>query len=209
MDVETSENRPKRRILILGDGNFSYSLSYARMHAAAWNKKSSSELGPSSTSFQPRYRPRRFSTDSANTTLYATSYDSEETIKQDQIAWENVQALKEIKCVTVLHDVDATNLGKQFDSRIKFSKIIFNFPHVGSKSNIKACRSLLERFFQCIVDFVTEEGKVYVALCKGQGGTPIDTQRKGYGNTWQVVTQAASAGGTLSLKIIHQYKSLK
>ena len=198
MDFETSENRPKRGILILGDGNFSYSLSYARMHAVDRNKKSSSELGPS---FQQRHRS--CSTDSANITVYATSYDSEETIKQDQIAWENVQALKEIKYVTVLHGVDATNLDKQFDLRTKFSKVIFNFPHVGSKSNIKACRSLLERFFQCIADFVTEEGKVCVALCKGQGGTPIDTQRKGYGNTWQVATQAASAGYSVKISLIN------
>ena len=33
-----------------------------------------------------------------------------------------------------------------------------------------------------------------MALCQGQGGTPVDVDRGGYGNTWQVVSQAECSG---------------
>ena len=37
-----------------------------------------------------------------------------------------------------------------------------------------------------------EDGEVYVSLCKGQGGTPVDQPREWH-DTWQVVAMAACA----------------
>ena len=57
-----------------------------------------------------------------------------------------------------------------------------------------------------------EDGEVYVSLCKGQGGTPVDQPREWH-DTWQVVAMAACANLILnklipfSMDVFPQYSN--
>lgn len=131
--------------------------------------------------------------------IVATSLDSCAALANNDFAVENIEKLSAFQNVEILHEVDATNLCQTFGSRI-FDRVIFNFPHIGGKSNIGKSRELLERFFASAARHVEPyKGDICVSLCQGQGGTPLDNPRRELGNTWQVVHQAAKAGTISSI----------
>ena len=150
--------------LVVGDGNFSFSLCLARRGCTE--------------------------------KLISTSLETEEQITQRPVARENVSELRKLG-VYVFHGVDATKLDTDIqlkDYGAQYATIIFNFPHTGGKSNIKCNRQLLHDFFTSAARVLSPRGRVRVTLCKGQGGTPVDSIQRGHQNSWRVVEMAAEAG---------------
>lgn len=53
-----------------------------------------------------------------------------------------------------------------------FDRVIFNFPHVPGKNNIRHNRGLLTAFLSSAFHVLADKGEVLVALCQGQVGRP-------------------------------------
>lgn len=156
--------------LVIGDGNFSYSL------ALAWQR------------------------DLRTAPLVCTCLEGELELAKRPLAVECVTELRKLGvCVLYGVDGTKLETCPQLAaSGEKYATIIFNFPHSGGKSNIKRNRQLLQDFFKSSVSVLLPDGEVHVTLCRGQGGTPADATARGHHNSWQVVEMAAEAGLLLS-----------
>jgi 25S rRNA (uracil2634-N3)-methyltransferase len=117
-------------VLIVGDGNFSFSLSLARL------MKQQDEFWPCK--------------------IYATSFDEEDVGRQKYGDLpSHIESLKKLG-VHVAFAVDATKLSATLPKQWKgllFSKIIFNHPHVGAgikdqDRNVRTNQQLLVDFFK-------------------------------------------------------------
>lgn len=53
---------------------------------------------------------------------------------------------------------------------VPFDRVIFNFPHVPGKNNIRHNRGLLTAFLSSAFHVLADRGEVLVALCQGQVG---------------------------------------
>ena len=111
--------------------------------------------------------------------------------------------------VLILYEIDGTHLeeSEELQKGSKFHRIIFNFPNTGrTESNIGKNHQLLKDFFISAAKFLDNvHGEVHVSLCKGQGGTPVDCQDRGYENSWKIVEMAAEGG--LILTAVEPFKA--
>ncbi|XP_051842925.1 ferredoxin-fold anticodon-binding domain-containing protein 1 [Antechinus flavipes] len=139
------------------------------------------------------------------TSLIATCPQELTDLAGDSVFQENLQRLRD-RGAEVRFGVDCTQLAEVFaEDGWKFDRIYFNFPHCGRKAGVAKNRELLARFFQSCADVLAERGEVHVALCRGQGGTPVDYPRREWHNSWQVVAMAARGG--LILSNVHPFIS--
>ena len=163
--------------LVLGDGNFSFSLSLCEQLSSEPNDDS--------------------------VRVVATSYESQERVLQRARTGDVLKRLSECPGVLTLHSVDATKLEECEDLKklgLQYSAIVFNFPHTGGKGRIEQNRALLKEFFISVAKstFLCEGGEILLSLCRGQGGTPLDPPQRGYENSWKACEMAAEGGFVLS-----------
>uniref|UniRef100_A0AAV1UBT5 C2H2-type domain-containing protein n=1 Tax=Peronospora matthiolae TaxID=2874970 RepID=A0AAV1UBT5_9STRA len=170
---QSSIKSRQRRILVVGDGNFSYSLSLIKQHHSRV------------TDDQPIH-------------LTATSYDSyEELIAKYPESKRICAQLRELD-VTVLHRVDATNLRESLvaagaKQKLRFHSVIFNHPHCGEE-NVRRHQSLLSHFYASALNVLEEKDEddasgIQLTLAEGQP------------ERWQAVPRALSGGLKLYRKV--------
>lgn len=135
-----------KRILTVGDGNFSYSLALVNaFKSVASDTKERVEL-------------------------VATSHESRDTIVETYPDGERI--LSELAAmpshVTVHHEIDATNAA-QMQALGKFDRVVWNFPCVraprgedGQNKEMETNKQLLADFFAHVGEMLTATGEVHV-----------------------------------------------
>lgn len=119
-------------VLILGDGNFSFSLALAKLI------QSNSPIICSYLSIP--------TTLNSKLTLYCSSIDSSTQLyKKYSDCYDIIQKLLNFNFVHVLHNVNAWQLESQF-SNLQFDLVIWNHPHVG-REDFNLHSFLIAHFF--------------------------------------------------------------
>uniref|UniRef100_A0A914V9R1 25S rRNA (uridine-N(3))-methyltransferase BMT5-like domain-containing protein n=1 Tax=Plectus sambesii TaxID=2011161 RepID=A0A914V9R1_9BILA len=128
-------------VLILGDGNLSFSLAFVKQHAA----------------------------DGVH--FWCTVMESEaELINRYPTSRSNIDYLGAMPNVRLRFETDATRLKLEwFDGQL-FEHIIMNFPHPGGKTNLRKCRALLSGIFESIPAVLAPAGRFLLSLAPKQSG---------------------------------------
>jgi|UniRef100_K3XBJ3 25S rRNA (uracil2634-N3)-methyltransferase len=137
-----------KRILTVGDGNFSYSLALANAFRGLAGDVSAEE----------------------KVELVATSHESKATILETYPDGERI--LNELNAmlsfVQVHHEIDATNK-EQMQALGKFDRVIWNFPCVraprgedGQNQEMEINKKLLADFFALVGESLTPTGEIHV-----------------------------------------------
>ncbi|GMF62762.1 unnamed protein product [Phytophthora fragariaefolia] len=168
------------RVLVVGDGNFSYSRVFLRANSA------------------------RIASGEINVTV--TSLDTETQLLEMYPKSRGILDELHSGGVHVRHGVNATKLQSysfKDGEESRFDRIVFNFPHYAADGGVgnKNKRNKIHRHRQLLVDFfasasqvLASDGQIWVTLCAGQGGTLLERKKRAVGDTWQIVHCAATAG---------------
>ncbi|KAJ0062064.1 hypothetical protein NL108_015255 [Boleophthalmus pectinirostris] len=159
---------PLRSVLLVGEGNFSFSASLCQ------------------------------SLRGSDTIVIATCLQQEDEALRHEGSATNIQIIREAGGTVLFDiDCTKLGECMSLKGHL-FDLVIFNFPHCGRKSGVKKNRELLKNFFHSCVRVLSEDGEIHVSLCNGQGGTPADQPKREWHNSWQVAAMAAEAQLILS-----------
>ncbi|XP_054482110.1 ferredoxin-fold anticodon-binding domain-containing protein 1 [Anoplopoma fimbria] len=159
---------PPRSILLVGEGNFSFSASVSQLYSQT------------------------------ETRITATCLQPEEEALRHEGAADNIQMIRDSGGAVLFEvDCRKLGECASLRGRV-FDRVVFNFPHCGRKSGVKKNRELLKNFFLSCSQVLSEDGEVHISLCNGQGGTPADQPKREWHNSWQVAAMATEAHLILS-----------
>ena len=162
-------------VLIVGDGNLSFSLAMARAFATM----------------------RLIVTTYDSHDVVIDRYGAAEIISE--LRERGATVLHDVDATKLLE-----TLGPHLGTDFAADCIVFNFPHHPGKGKIQVNRELLRSFFTSACRHLSARGEVRVALAAGQGGTPFDKPRK-WGDTWQVWMDGWMVGWLDGWMDIHTY----
>lgn len=209
---------PGLRVLVVGDGDFSFTAAAARQPHLLWPAPETALAVTEPLKAEASLVHQRADN---GVQLVATTLDDLDTVfkRYGDEAREAVRAAQRGGAV-VLGGVDATQLPSSLHRaaagddaasaavRGGFDRVVWNFPHHGGKGRIQANRALLADFFGCVGRVLrdVDDAEVQVALAAGQGGTPVEHRdaRRAVGDTWQIVEQAAASGFVLAA--VHEFR---
>ena len=168
---------PGQRVLVLGDGDFSFSAALARSNARLSNQG----------------------------IIIATSLDSQrETLAKYAKAKASLASLALHQNVTVLHNVDATALHHESTGLSEFHTVVWNFPYppsVRGASSLEGA-SLIHGFFSSIRTVMQQIGRpskgtfqIWITLARGQGGSSKEIE--GRKKNWDLECVALPHGFSL------------
>jgi hypothetical protein len=99
--------------------------------------------------------------------------------------------------INAIYGIDATQLTEYFPHK-RFLRVIFMFPHVGGKSNIRKNRELVYRFMISSQQILKPKysSAIYIILANGQGGTSFEQEPKKKNNkdSWIINELAQKCG---------------
>ncbi|XP_004308245.1 PREDICTED: uncharacterized protein At4g26485-like [Fragaria vesca subsp. vesca] len=131
--------RSNQKILLVGEGNFSFAACLAKRFGSAKNMVATS-------------------LDSKESVI----------CKYSTAASSNLKELEDLGCV-LLHEVDVNTMRQHpLLVNQRFDRVVFNFPHAGfifrehEKSQIKLHQDLVRAFFASACDMLNESGEVHV-----------------------------------------------
>ena len=178
-----------RSILLVGDGDLSFSLALARRAPNA------------------RITATTFETYDAIVRDWGGDGSIRElrALPNVEDVLHSVDATKLHTRESPLHELDGapindgtSPINAPINDRKRWDRVLFTFPHIAGKGKISKNRNLLRGFFESVGAVLAPNGVVEVTLVAGQGGTPADgVHLREYGNTWMASEQAAKGGFVL------------
>ena len=175
-----------KNVLFLGEGNFSFSAGLVRALV------SESEAEGGTVKHLDNLWTTCFVSDKSKEDL------NEKNFSAGDLKRTNADYLRQQGC-QIVEGVDAEKL--TLDPRLtglRFSRIIFMFPHVGGKMKIHRNRALLFNVISSCREMVTDDGEIVITLARGQGGTPAEAEARSPGDTWRLVDTCHEAGCVLT-----------
>ena len=155
-----------KNVLIVGDGDFSFSKVLSQLVDKSYLK---------------------------NTSLIATTLDNKESLTlKFPMASENIEAIVKNPNCKVEYLINATNLPMHYKN--SFDIVVFNFPHWNGKQNNKHNRHLLFNFLNHTKMALRDDNcSILVTLNENQSGAYVDNFLQ-WKETWQLTHYAAQAG---------------
>lgn len=181
------------KVLLLGEGNFSFSVSLLKHNLKI-------------ILISTCYEPASINETAHENIKYLKNHGSYPMMYHKKYYCIKNNLIILILGVCVLLGVDATKLPEHYQlNNLRFNKILFNFPHVCSKMRLDKNRELLRKFFISAEKLLEAKGQVLVSLCNGQGGTNIDKPQRKWDDSWKIKEMAAH--GNFILTAVEPYVS--